>query len=84
LLSFADNQYVLNPTAGNLKGKAAFIPAGFILLIIVWSYFRLPETRGKTFEELDILFSKKVPSRKFKDYELEPEDSYPELGKQHL
>ena len=35
---------------------------------ILWSC--LPETKGRTFEELDILFERKVPARKFKDYNL--------------
>jgi SP family general alpha glucoside:H+ symporter-like MFS transporter len=48
--------YVLNPTAGNLKGKGAFIPFSFMAVLLVWSYFRLPETKGRSFEELDILF----------------------------
>lgn len=48
--------YMLNPTQADLKGKAAFPAAGFILIILVWSYFRLPETKGRPFEELDILF----------------------------
>jgi SP family general alpha glucoside:H+ symporter-like MFS transporter len=76
-----DTQYVLNPTASNLKGKAAFIPTGLIVLLIVRSYFGLPETRGKTFEELNVLFAKKVPVRKFKEYHLTAEDVVPELDK---
>ena len=50
--------YVFNPTAGNLKGKAAWLPFSFIILLAVWSFFRLPETKGRSFEELDILFCK--------------------------
>lgn len=33
--------------------------------MFVWSYFRLPETWNRTYHELDILFAKKVPARKF-------------------
>lgn len=33
--------------------------------MFVWSYFRLPETWDRTYHELDILFAKKVPARKF-------------------
>lgn len=50
--------YLFNPTAANLKGKAAFLPFSFILALIVWSYFRLPETKGRSFEDLDIMFGK--------------------------
>ena len=48
--------YMLNPTKGDLKGKAAFPAAGFILILTIWSFFRLPETKGRTFEELNIMF----------------------------
>lgn len=54
------------------------------MLLIVWSYFRLPETRGKTFEDLDIMFAKRVPARKFRDYKVTAEDSFPELDKQQI
>jgi SP family general alpha glucoside:H+ symporter-like MFS transporter len=48
--------YMLNPTKGNLKGKAAFPAAAFLIGCLVWGFFRLPETKDRSFEELDILF----------------------------
>lgn len=72
--------YILNPTEANLKGKAAFIPSFFIVLVIIWSYFRLPETSGKTFEDLDILFSKGVKARDFRDYVIDTEEQFGEVG----
>ena len=56
VLSSAVGPYLLNPTAANLKGKSALISVGFLILIIIWSYYRFPETKGRTFDELDILF----------------------------
>ena len=57
---------MLNPAEGNLKGKAAF-PAGvFTAMLLVWGYFRLPETKGMTPETLDHLFFNRVPARQFK------------------
>ena len=38
------------------------------MLCFVWAYFRLPECKGRTYEELDLLFAKEVPARKFKGY----------------
>lgn len=58
--------YMLTPNEGNMRGKTGFVFGGISLLCMVWSYFRLPETRGRSFEELDILFHKKVSPRKFK------------------
>lgn len=31
----------------------------------IYSFSRLPETKDRTFEELDVLFEKRVPARKF-------------------
>jgi len=32
--------YIFNPTAGNWKGKAAFVPAVLTLICTVWAFFR--------------------------------------------
>ncbi|KAJ5382409.1 Major facilitator superfamily domain general substrate transporter [Penicillium concentricum] len=57
--------YMINPTAWNWKAKAGFFWAGSCLLCFVWTFFRLPETKGRTFAELDILFERGVNARKF-------------------
>jgi MFS transporter, SP family, general alpha glucoside:H+ symporter len=57
---------MLNPTAGNWKAKAGFFYAGLCLLCLVWTFFRLPEPKGRTYTELDVLFENHVPARKFK------------------
>jgi len=36
------------------------------MLCIIWCYFRLPETKDRTFGEIDLLFEHKVPARKWK------------------
>jgi MFS transporter, SP family, general alpha glucoside:H+ symporter len=58
--------YIFNPTEANLKGKAAFIFAFTGTLCFIWVFFRLPEMKGRTYEELDILFAGKVKARDFK------------------
>lgn len=58
--------YMLNPTAWNWRGKAGFFWAGLCFCCVVWSFFRLPEPKGRTFGELDILFERGVSARKFK------------------
>lgn len=57
---------MLNPTAWNWKGKTCFLWAGTCLLCYIWCYFRLPEPKGLTYLELDLLFEKKVKARKFR------------------
>lgn len=56
---------MLNPTAWNWKGKTSYLWAGTCLICFVWCYFRLPEPKGLTYLELDLLFEKRVKARKF-------------------
>ena len=39
--------------------------AGGCFLCIIYTYFRVPEPTGRTFAELDLLFEKRIPARKF-------------------
>lgn len=66
------NPYMLNPTAGNWKGKTGFFWGGCALFFFVWTFFRLPETKGRTYEELDMLFAERVAARKFANHEVDP------------
>jgi SP family general alpha glucoside:H+ symporter-like MFS transporter len=52
--------------AWNWGAKAALFYAGTNLLCNIWCWFRLPETKDRTFGEIDLLFDNKVPARKFK------------------
>lgn len=62
--------YFINPGSLNLKGKTAFIWFGTSFLTLLWAFFRLPETKDRTYEELNILFEKGVPARKFSKYDI--------------
>ncbi|TKA48740.1 hypothetical protein B0A54_00876 [Friedmanniomyces endolithicus] len=57
--------YMLNTTAWNWSAKTGFFWAGFAILCLIWAYFRIPETKGFTFSEIDVLFEEGVPARKF-------------------
>lgn len=63
--------YMINPDQANLRGKLGFFFGGLAGLCFVWSYFRVPETKGRTYEELDIMFERGVRTRQFKDYKFE-------------
>jgi hypothetical protein len=58
--------FAVNPDQGNLGGKIAFIYGTILALscIGVWMYY--PETKGRTFAEIDRLFEMGVPPREFK------------------
>ncbi|RSL68594.1 hypothetical protein CEP54_002662 [Fusarium duplospermum] len=59
------NAPILNPGAWNLRGKGGFIWAGPCAIALVWSFFRLPETKGRAISELDTLFERRVSTRDF-------------------
>ncbi|PTB64703.1 general substrate transporter [Trichoderma citrinoviride] len=63
--------YLINPTEANLKGKTAFVWFGISFLVTVWAIFRVPETRGRTYGEMDVLFEKKVTAWRFGTAEVE-------------
>lgn len=56
---------LLNPGALDWKGRVGFFWGTSCFLVLIWGSFRLPETKDRSFEELDWLFTKRTPSRKF-------------------
>ncbi|KAH6605288.1 rna 3 -terminal phosphate cyclase [Trichoderma cornu-damae] len=63
--------YLINPTEADLKGKTAFVWFGISFLVTLWAAFRVPETRGRTYGELDVLFEKRTPAWRFGAAEVE-------------
>jgi MFS transporter, SP family, general alpha glucoside:H+ symporter len=61
---------MLNPTAWNWKGKSGFLWAGTCGLCWIWCHFRLPEPKGLTYMELDILFEKRASARQFRKFQV--------------
>lgn len=59
--------------AWNWGAKTAFFYAGTNFLCLVWCWFRLPETKDRSFGELDILFARNVPARKFRHTKVDRE-----------
>lgn len=57
--------YMLNPTAWDWGNYTGFFWAGICFCCIIYTYFRIPEPRGRTFAELDLLFEKRVSARNF-------------------
>ncbi|RDW70627.1 uncharacterized protein DSM5745_08138 [Aspergillus mulundensis] len=65
--------YLFNPDRANLGGKLGFIFGGLCFPSIAFIWWYQPETRGRSYEELDEMFVKKVPARKFGEYRTEAE-----------
>uniref|UniRef100_A0A8H7TWM9 Major facilitator superfamily (MFS) profile domain-containing protein n=1 Tax=Bionectria ochroleuca TaxID=29856 RepID=A0A8H7TWM9_BIOOC len=59
--------FLLYAPYANLGSKVGFIFGSFALLAIIFSYFSVPECKGKSLEEIDELFAQGVPLRKFGD-----------------
>ncbi|KAL9112344.1 MAG: hypothetical protein Q9227_003462 [Pyrenula ochraceoflavens] len=65
ILSNVVTPFMLNPSALNWGAKAGFFWGALCALSLLYSFFQVPEPKGKTFGELDILFQRKVPARLF-------------------
>lgn len=63
--------YLLNPDRLNLGGKIGFIFGGISILMMVYLWFYQPETTGRSYAELDEMFMKRIPARKFATYTTE-------------
>ncbi|KAF4453926.1 putative maltose permease (MalP) [Fusarium austroafricanum] len=64
--------YQLSSSAWNWGARTAYFWAGTCLFSAIWVFFRLPEPKGRTYAELDVLFEKRVPARKFAKTHIDP------------
>jgi len=69
--------YIINVTAANWRGKSGFLWGGFCVVSTLWCYFRIPETKGRTYEEIDLMFENRVPIKDFRTYRFETIDGIP-------
>lgn len=52
--------YLQNAGYGNLQGKIGFVWGSFSVASAIWTFFFMPELKGRSLEELDELFEKRV------------------------
>ncbi|KAI6820578.1 sugar porter family MFS transporter [Hortaea werneckii] len=57
--------HMLNPDSWDWGAKAGFFWGGSCALCALWTYYRLPEPKRRTYAELDALFQAKIPAREF-------------------
>ncbi|KAF4462803.1 alpha-glucoside transport [Fusarium albosuccineum] len=67
---------LISPGAWNAKGKTAFFWAGLATLTLIWGYFRMFETKDRTFGEMDYMFQKGVPARKSANYKINEDEVF--------
>ncbi len=60
--------YMVNPDKANLKGKVGFVFGGASAIATVWSFFYVPELKGRTFDEIDYMFKTGVKPRVMGSY----------------
>ncbi|KAF4978528.1 hypothetical protein FZEAL_5100 [Fusarium zealandicum] len=66
--------FLFNPDQANLGAKVSFIFGAMAIISVVFLWFYMPESAGRSYEELDEMFMKKVPARKFKTFKTEAEE----------
>ena len=55
----------------NWAGLTGFFWAPIATTFAIWTYFRMPEFKDRSYYELDILFERRIPARKFKSTVIE-------------
>ncbi|KAI5464428.1 general substrate transporter [Mariannaea sp. PMI_226] len=66
---------LLNPTGWNLAGKCGYVWGSTAVVCWISAYFFLPELKDRSYREIDILFNRKVPARKFKSTVIDVRDN---------
>jgi hypothetical protein len=60
--------YMYNVDAGNLGARTGFVFAAASLLLLIGTWFLVPETKGMTTEEIDRCYNEKIPVGQFQKY----------------
>lgn len=78
--------YFINPEALNWGPKYCYIWGGSNAILAVFVFFCMPETKGRSLEQLDELFEKRVATRKFAGYvtDLQQPDTDDTIIKDHV
>jgi MFS transporter, SP family, general alpha glucoside:H+ symporter len=60
--------YFINPDQLNWGGKVMFLFVGAEVFMLGTLFFVQPETKNRTYHDIDALYTSKIPPRKFADY----------------
>ncbi|KAI1335183.1 putative general alpha-glucoside permease [Xylariaceae sp. FL0016] len=72
ILSVTINPRMLNSLGWNWGPKCTLLWAALCFLCWLWAFWRLPEPKGRSEGELDMLFQQKIKARHFKHQQLDP------------
>lgn len=61
--------YLYNTDQADLGGNLGWIFFGIAIIYLALMYFFVPETKRRTYEELDVLFERRLPARAFGRYQ---------------
>lgn len=59
---------------GNLGGKCGYVWGGTGLFCLIVAFFYLPEMKGRSYREIDILFNRRVNARKWTETVVDVQD----------
>lgn len=59
------SSYMLNTDQWNLAGKSGYVWAGTAFICTAMAWIWIPEMKDRSFREIDILFKRRVPARKW-------------------
>lgn len=54
-----------------VSGKCGYVWGATGLICLVVAYFGLPEMKGRSYREIDIMFKRKIPARQWKKTEID-------------
>ncbi|KAM0349867.1 hypothetical protein ACHAP4_010222 [Fusarium culmorum] len=55
--------YLMNPGYANLGAKVGFIYGSFAFVACIWAFFYYPELKGRSLEEIDLMFEERILAR---------------------
>ncbi|KAI8713561.1 MFS domain-containing protein [Fusarium sp. LHS14.1] len=68
IIMFFAVPYMVNPDEGNLGGKVGFVFGGLSAFASILCVFYVPKLKGRTYQEINTMFYRRVPLRKMGSY----------------
>ncbi|KAI9900142.1 hypothetical protein N3K66_004404 [Trichothecium roseum] len=62
--------YLFNPDAADLGGRTGFVYAGLCTVAVVLAFLWLPEMKGRSALEIDLMFQEGLPARRFRTWKM--------------